>query len=124
MEENKHYTDIRSQREQFNKAVTTLTNIFDTNFIDPFDVTKGPDKLVNFSTGTQASGEVIKSMINSLSRYEDMMASLVRERLVGKIDRSDPAEKKFILPKEKGATSRQGRIKTKQEGLKGPKSLT
>ncbi|KAH3824137.1 hypothetical protein DPMN_125966 [Dreissena polymorpha] len=93
VEENKHHTDTKSQREQFNKAVNTLTNIFDNNFIDLFDDTKAPGKLVNFSTGTHATNEVEKSMVNSLSKGQDTFESFVREGLVEKIDGSEPAEK-------------------------------
>ncbi|KAH3873343.1 hypothetical protein DPMN_036577 [Dreissena polymorpha] len=96
VEENKHHIDTKIQREQFNKAVNTLTNIFDNNFIDPFDVTKAPGKLVNYSTGTHATNEVEKSMVNSLSKDQDMFESFVRKRLMRRLMDLNQQKRKLL----------------------------
>ncbi|KAH3709123.1 hypothetical protein DPMN_068584 [Dreissena polymorpha] len=43
-DDNKHHSDRNSKRNQYDKAVMSMTNIFDGNFIDPFDVTKTPEQ--------------------------------------------------------------------------------
>ena len=101
MDENKHDTDTSSQREQYDKAVTTLTHIFDTNFIDPFDVTKAPAKIVNFATGSHATDDIEKSITNCLFKGQDMFESFVRERLEEEVDGSDLPKKIIVQPNAK-----------------------
>jgi hypothetical protein len=97
----KHHTDTKSKREQYNKTVLEMTNLFTSRYIDPFDLTNAPKKLVNFATGVFANKDVEDSMSQCLEKGYEMLESFVSERLIAKCDGSDPPKKFFFYQHEK-----------------------
>ncbi|XP_052278058.1 uncharacterized protein LOC127876693 [Dreissena polymorpha] len=97
-DDKKHNNDSNSKRNQYDKAVMSMTNIFDGNFIDPFDVTKTPEQLINFATGAHANEDVELSMKNCLTKGCELFESFVTEGLVEKSDGTEAPEKDFYSP--------------------------
>ena len=62
--------------------VRKLCEIFDSSFIDPFDLTDALAHLVNIATGAVASPDLQQSMVDALDTGATMLSKFVKERLV------------------------------------------
>lgn len=69
--------------------------MFDSSFIDPFDLTDAPAHLVNIVTGAVASSALEESMVNALDTGASLLSKFVRERFV-EPDQGEDRERKSV----------------------------
>ena len=59
-----------------------MNKMFDSSYVDPFDLTNPPQKLINFATGAVAWPDIDKSMTCLIRKGTDLAITFVVERLV------------------------------------------
>jgi len=57
-----------------------MVSMFDSSFIDPFNIKKAPEGLVNFATCQQTTEEIEINMISCIDNGEDMLKMSVSGR--------------------------------------------
>jgi len=107
-----HHADTHAKREHYDRNVNKMVTMFDSNFLDPFDTNKAPERLVNFATCLQSTEEIEQSMLNCIDKGEEMLQTFVAERLKSKTDGSDPPVKSFFSPMPRSS------VKTMSENKK------
>ena len=88
-----HHTDNSSQKQQWDKGVGKMTAMFDSSFIDPFDISNPSQQLVNFATGAVATQDIQSSMLGYIKKGKEMADKFVSERLVPCNDETKQQEK-------------------------------
>ena len=75
--------------------VRKLCEMFDSSFIDPFDLKDALAHLVNIATGAVASPDLEKSMMDTLDTGATILSKFVKERLV-EPDHGEDRQRKSI----------------------------
>ncbi|MCG7875887.1 MAG: hypothetical protein N0C90_06120 [Candidatus Thiodiazotropha endolucinida] len=95
--------------------------MFDSSFIDPYNLTDAPAHLVNIATGAVASPAIEESMVNALDTGASMLTKFVRERLVEPSTEADRGKKSLydILPRSnvKTTTGMKRSVKVKKRAV-------
>ena len=84
-----HHTDNPSHKKQWENAIHKMDSMFDS-YIDPFDTSNAPNKLVNIATSEIATTEVQKSMVAYITKGQEMASKFISERLVRNDRHSEP----------------------------------
>ena len=64
----------------YDQNVKKIESMFESTFIDPFDTSKAPDRLINFATGVKATQEIEQSMTSCLDKGKALLESFVKDR--------------------------------------------
>ena len=67
-----------------------MAKMFDSTYIDPFNIDQSPSGLVNFATGMVATSEVEGSLLTCLDKGKAATSKFVTELLVPKDGQEQP----------------------------------
>ena len=76
-----HHTAGKSYQNKWKGDVSKMSQMFDTGYIDPFELCDPPTQLVNFASGVMTTTEIEDSMISALAKGKYTAEKFVRERL-------------------------------------------
>lgn len=85
-----YHDGSKTTLSRWNTDVLRMGGMFETSFIDPFNIEEPPVNLVNFASGVIASAEIEKSMVGALEKGQTMVDKFVTERLVNQPNNDKP----------------------------------
>ena len=70
----------KAAEKRWKSDVRKLCEMFDSSFIDPFDLTESPAHLVNIAAGAVASPDLEKRMVNALDTGTTMLSKFAKRK--------------------------------------------
>ena len=69
--------------KRWDEDVAKLSDMFQSGYINPFDLTKPPSQLVSIATGATVTKTIEESMTNALDKSSTMLNTFVSDQLIG-----------------------------------------
>ena len=97
-----HHCTRNSEVNRWEKNVSKMKSMFESGtFVNPFQLSEVPDRLINFATGAVATPDIEESLVDALNKGERLAETFVEERLVGK--NGKPPNKSFHDPMKRAS---------------------
>lgn len=96
------HSDTKAAEKRYDSDVKKMNQMFDSRFIDPFDLTDPATHLMNFATGLVTYSSVQDSLLGALDKGNEMAKTFIKERFI-KLEGQEKHQKSFCnpLPKAK-----------------------
>ena len=82
--------------------------MFESSYVDPFNLDTTPDELINIATGAKAPDHISQSLLSAIDKGDHLARDFVNERLVIKEDLGKPEKSLY-------ATMKRSNVKTMAE---------